>query len=151
MTSAPPTAPSTSEGGCQCGAVRYRISGEPVFLSICGCASCRKQSGAAFGMSLRVRRDEVEIDGVLKTWSRPSDSGANVDCAFCETCGTRIYHAPHSAPTVIHIKPGTLDDPDAYAPQYMSYTDNLPDWLHVDGLDMTWPGAPDPALRTGKV
>ncbi len=138
-------------GGCQCGAVRYRITAEPVFLSICACGSCRKQSGAAFGMSLRVRRAEVEIDETqLKIWSRPADSGANVDCAFCPECGTRIFHAPGSAPDVIHIKPGTLDAPDAFAPQYMSYTDNAPAWLHVDGLDLTWPGMPDPAQRTGR-
>lgn len=138
------------EGGCQCGAVRYRITDEPVFLSICSCSSCRKQSGSAFGMSLRVLRADVELSGELRTWTRPADSGANVDCCFCPACGTRIFHAPESAADFLHIKPGTLDQPDALAPQYMSYAENAPGWVHVDGLDMTWPGRPDPAQRTGR-
>ena len=138
------------EGGCQCGAVRYRITAEPVFLSICACGACRKQSGSAFGMSLRVGRNDLDLTGELRTWSRPGDSGASVDCCFCPTCGTRIFHAPASAADFVHIKPGTLDTPDAVAPQYMSYTDNAPGWVHVDGLDIVWSGRPDPAQRTGR-
>jgi len=35
-----------SEGGCLCGAVRYRMVGAPLSSAICHCASCRRASGA---------------------------------------------------------------------------------------------------------
>ena len=43
------------EGGCQCGAVRYQLSAEPVALYVCHCRECRRQSASAFGISVRIR------------------------------------------------------------------------------------------------
>lgn len=138
-------------GGCQCGAVRYRINAEPEFLSICGCEDCRKQTGAAFGMSLRTRKSDVEIlSGELRTWSRPGVSGQPVDCVFCPTCGNRIWHAPHSAPDCVNIKPGTLDNPDAFAPRYASKTDTIPDWVQINGLEQSWQDYAPPNARKAK-
>lgn len=135
MTSLPLT------GGCQCGSVRYRITGEPVFLSACGCRACQMQSGSAFGMSLRVARSDFEVlTGDLKTFSREGDSGAMVDCVFCPECGVRVWHAPHSAPDHVHFKPGTLDEPFGEGPRYAGYTANIPDWVQVSVTDQSWPG-----------
>jgi hypothetical protein len=84
-----------SEGGCQCGETRYRITGQPVWLTICHCNECKRQSGSAFGMSLRMLDTDVQlIQGALKRWSRSADSGGLVICYFCETCGTRLWHEP---------------------------------------------------------
>ena len=45
-------------GGCQCGDVRYEITGDPLALYICHCRECQKQSASAFGMSLEVKRSD---------------------------------------------------------------------------------------------
>lgn len=34
------------EGGCQCGAVRYRIAGRPVMAALCYCSMCRRANAA---------------------------------------------------------------------------------------------------------
>ena len=34
-----------AEGGCLCGAIRYRVSGEAVAATLCHCRSCRRASG----------------------------------------------------------------------------------------------------------
>ena len=36
----------TIEGGCQCGLVRYRVSGSPVLAALCHCSMCRGASAA---------------------------------------------------------------------------------------------------------
>ena len=41
------------EGGCQCGEIRYRLTGAPLWLTVCHCNECKRQSGGAFGMSRR--------------------------------------------------------------------------------------------------
>jgi hypothetical protein len=80
-----------AEGGCQCGDVRYTISGDPVFLTVCHCNECKRQSGAAFGMSLRMRREHVMLTrGQPKRWTRIADSERPVICVFCGSCGTRL-------------------------------------------------------------
>ena len=38
-------------GGCQCGAVRYEISGPPRVVYACHCTECQRQSGAAFALA----------------------------------------------------------------------------------------------------
>ena len=71
-------------GGCQCGGVRYQISGAPVALYVCHCRECRKQSASAFGISVIVRRAEFRlVQGAPKVWSRAADSGRMLECAFC--------------------------------------------------------------------
>jgi Glutathione-dependent formaldehyde-activating enzyme len=78
-------------GGCQCGDVRYEISGDPLALYICHCRECQKQSASAFGMSLQVKRADFRITrGAARSWSRSTDSGNRLKCFFCPRCGSRI-------------------------------------------------------------
>ncbi len=103
---------TSRHGGCQCGTVRYALSGEPLALYVCHCLECRKQSASAFGMSLQVRcADLVLTGGTPRFWSRGADSGARVDCAFCPDCGSRLWHQQGEAPETVTVKAGSLDEP----------------------------------------
>jgi len=98
-------------GACQCGAVRYEITGTPLTLYACHCTECRKQSASLHGLSLIVRRRDVSFTGETRVWSRSTDSGGITDCHFCADCGTRLYHqGAHSrGDDNISIKGGSLD------------------------------------------
>ena len=73
-----------SEGGCQCGEIRYRLIGEPILLTVCHCTDCKHQSGSALGMSLRMRKADVELSkGAPKQWNTRSDNGNPKICVFC--------------------------------------------------------------------
>ena len=39
-------------GGCACGAIRYEISGEPIFMNDCQCRDCQRTSGTGHGSYL---------------------------------------------------------------------------------------------------
>ncbi len=98
-------------GGCQCGAVRYAISSDPVNLYICHCRECRKQSASAFGISLFVRRKGFRLTrGATKRWSRATDSGRTLHCAFCADCGSRLWHEAAGEAETISVKGGSLDE-----------------------------------------
>jgi hypothetical protein len=98
-------------GGCQCGGVRYESAGEPFALYVCHCRECQKQSASAFGMSLAVPRASLRVThGVVSFWSRPSDSGRRIRCAFCPNCGSRLWHESESEQETITIKAGSLDE-----------------------------------------
>jgi hypothetical protein len=131
-----------AEGGCQCGAIRYRIGGEPLWLTICHCNECKRQSGAAFGMSLRVRAVDVTLlTGMPRRWGRCADGGGRVLCHFCGTCGTRVWHEPEGS-GFLHIKPGTLDDPSQLAPRFEAWTRRKAPWLRIDGLEASFDSQP---------
>ena len=120
------------EGGCQCGAVRYRLEGEPVALTACHCSECQRQSGSAFGMSLIVSKDAFQLlSGEPKQFDRTADSGRSVECAFCPACGTRIYHEPTDRKDTLNIKPGTLDDTSWLSPALHVWTKSKQPWVLI--------------------
>lgn len=99
-------------GRCQCGEVRFSSSGAAVALYVCHCRECQKQSASAFGMSLLVPRSGFALlSGEPSFWSRAADSGGRVRCAFCGTCGSRLWHEGGEGSDAVTIKAGALDTP----------------------------------------
>ena len=131
-----------SEGGCQCGEIRYRLTGEPVFLAVCHCNDCKMQSGGVFGMSLRMREVDVKlISGEPKCWTRPAENGGRAKyCYFCGTCGIRLWHTGGLG--FLSIKPGTLDDSSQLAPRYEGWTKRKVPWLTIGGLEVSYDTQP---------
>lgn len=132
------------EGGCQCGAVRYRLNGDPIMLVVCHCTECQRQSGSAFGMSLAVKKSEFELlQGTLKRWERSSHSGRKVGAAFCPECGTRIYHEPERMlGTAINVRAGTLDDRSWLAPAMHVWTQSKQSWVAIPDGTTQFEGQP---------
>ena len=98
-------------GGCQCGAVRFRIHGELGRASICHCRMCQKAFGGFFGPLVSAPQDGVE-------WTRGEptyfQSSVNIDRGFCKRCGTPLtYRHPQG----IEIAIGAFDERDDLAPQ----------------------------------
>src|SRR3989344_2080601 len=99
-------------GSCQCGEIRYKSVGEPLALYICHCQECQKQSASAFGISLDVLRTGFCVtQGTPKYWTRATDSGQKLKCAFCPTCGSRLWHELETESEILSIKGGSLDQP----------------------------------------
>jgi len=122
-------------GGCQCGAIRYEVTGPALKLFVCHCTECRKQSASAFGISVFVPRDRFRLTrGTPKFWSRPTDSGNTLDCAFCPDCGSRVWHQRRGDDSTLSIKAGSLDDPVDLRPAVHIWTSRmLPGVVLPDG------------------
>ena len=116
-------------GGCQCGRVRYRLSGEPLMINVCHCTECQRQSGGAFGMSMMVRESDLVVEGALKSFTRRADSGRTISCHFCPDCGTRIYHVPTYVQGIVNLKPGTLDGRSWLQPTAHFWTGSRQPWV----------------------
>lgn len=127
---------TTHSGGCQCGAVRYELSGGQVVSYACHCLECQKQSASAFAISVPVKADDLSVTGPLAAYERGTDSGSRTNCWFCSTCGTRIYHQSARSSQVVTLKGGTLDDPSALVPFAHLWVSRKHAWLML-------PAAPD--------
>ncbi len=119
------------EGGCQCGAVRYRLRREALVVYACHCRECQKQSASAFGLSVPFSREELEIVGELASWRRPTDSGSFTTCWYCPACGVRVYHVSDRNPDGGTIKGGTLDDTSMLKPRFHIWTSRKQPWLDL--------------------
>jgi hypothetical protein len=99
-------------GRCQCGAVRYEHAGPATATFVCHCRECRKQSASAFGISVEVPKAGLRVtQGTPKFWTRGTDSGKRLRCAFCPDCGSRLWHEPVSGADWMTLKGGALDHP----------------------------------------
>lgn len=130
-------------GGCQCGELRYEVTGDPLDIYCCHCTECRKQSASAHGISVIVRRDDFQLThGVPKVWTRPTDSGNTTDCWFCPACGSRICHLGSGDPDSLSVKGGCFDEPfDLTGAKHIWIASKMPGVEIPDGAE-TWPGEP---------
>jgi len=112
-------------GGCQCGAVRFRISGKLGRPSICHCRMCQKQFGGFFGPLVTVPEEGLE-------WTRgePSyfQSSINIARGFCRNCGTPLAY---KHPGGLELAIGAFDDRSDLAPQIqVNFSARLP-WVET--------------------
>src|SRR5207302_1619782 len=99
---------SVSYGGCQCGSIRYEISRSALEIYVCHCKECRKQAASAFGISVIVPRAAFRLTrGTPKFWSRATDAGHTLECAFCPDCGSRLWHQQRGSAETISVKGGS--------------------------------------------
>ncbi|KAJ9103043.1 hypothetical protein QFC20_004852 [Naganishia adeliensis] len=114
----------TLTGGCMCGAVRYEVrdfpAGEDDGIDgvLCHCKTCQKMNTMLSYNVQGVRQNLHVVTGEPKTWvDDNADSGKPITRAFCGTCGTALWSAPDSAPEVVFVKAGALDQIDEVKPK----------------------------------
>jgi len=108
-------------GGCACGALRYEITGEPVFQNHCQCRDCQHKSGTGHGSYLTFPRAGVTHGGPATSWDIVGDSGNIKTRAFCPTCGSPVYMTFAAMPELFTIHAASLDDPARFQPQAVTY------------------------------
>lgn len=117
------------EGGCLCGAIRYRMAGAPLSSVICHCASCRRASGAPTVAWLTVSRGQFEI---LSGSPRAYQSSPGVTRQFCRTCGSALTYETAISPATIDVTTASLDDPNRFPPTDEVWLDHKVDWQITD-------------------
>jgi hypothetical protein len=132
------------KGGCLCGQVRYTANAEPIFVGVCHCTSCQKQSGTAFNVVVAVPQPALSIQGASKSYTKKGDSGNEVVSRFCPNCGSTILSEPAVMPGVSILRVGTLDDPSWVQPSMEIYCDRAQPWVELGGDMKRFPGMPQP-------
>ena len=98
-------------GGCHCGAIRYRIEGEPLTHALCHCRDCRRHAGAPLVGWTMYREDQVKV---TQGTPRIYQSSTNGRRQFCPTCGTGLFYTNAAMlPGIVDVQSATYDDPDA--------------------------------------
>ncbi len=151
----------TYTGGCQCGAVRFRVEGALSNVSVCHCRMCQKAFGNFYAPLAAVPKAGLE-------WTRGEPkrfrSSNRVRRGFCADCGTPLTF---EAPDGIALAIGAFDEPEEVAPTIqwgieakVPYVDSIPalpgeetmadagsasylvdlvSWQHPDHDTETWP------------
>lgn len=125
--------PEIHEGGCACGAVRYRVKRAPVRTGVCHCRFCQRRTGSAFGIGVYFKQEDVEIiRGDLKSYEHSSDeSNRWLRMEFCLACGTTVTWTLELLPGARAIAGGTFDDPSWLKIERHGWTQSAHPWVIV--------------------
>ena len=133
----------TYTGGCACGEIRYEISGEPMFQNDCQCRDCQRRSGTGHGSYLTFQnRERVKLTGDAKHWDIVGESGNMKAHAFCSNCGSPVYLTFAAMPDIFTVHAASLDDPNRYKPQAVTYTVRGYAWDYLDSALQKFPKMP---------
>ncbi|MCJ8159449.1 GFA family protein [Sphingomonas sp. LaA6.9] len=119
-----------NEGGCACGAVRYRLEGDPLIVHCCHCLDCQRQTGSAFVLNALIESDRVTLlSGEPQPVTVPTDSGRPHDICRCPNCQTALWSDYGRRGWLWFVRAGTLDEPSALSPGVHIYTRSKLPWL----------------------
>jgi hypothetical protein len=117
-------------GGCACGAVRYRLALAPMFVHCCHCRDCQRQTGSAFVLNALIEADRVTLaSGTVEAVAVPTDSGRPHEIYRCASCKVAIWSVYGGRPKVRFVRVGTLDDPTALTPDVHIYVRSKLPWV----------------------
>jgi hypothetical protein len=119
----------TRLGRCLCGAVQYRVSGQPDSIAHCHCRLCQRAAGAAFVTWATYPASQF-------TWTQGQPkffaSSARGERGFCSACGTPLTFQYPDTRKTIDITLCSLDDPDDLIPQDHIWMMSQRSWIHLN-------------------
>lgn len=118
-------------GGCLCGAVKYKISAEPLLSRICWCRTCQKISGNGTA-NVIFPSAAIEVSGTMSCFTSSADSGNQISRHFCPVCGTHLFASSSASPQLRVVRQGTMTDPSSIKPQINMWTSSAPSWACLD-------------------
>lgn len=137
---------SGETGGCLCGAIRFEVQTEPLWIAHCHCHSCRHNTGSAVATFIGYRMEDVRWTEGARTYF---ESSPGVKRGFCATCGTPMSYEGDRAPGETHLYIGTMDEPDKFPPRNHVFFEERIAWFDTADDAPRYPrfgGAGDPPV-----
>lgn len=133
------TKTSGFEGGCLCGAVRYRVSEPPAALGSCHCSVCRRAGAAPY-----VPWAIVAARSFAVTRGRPAEyaSSEHGRRHFCARCGTQLLFTDARRPEWVEVTACSADDPGPLAPEVAIWTASRLPWVEIPAGCPQFPSNP---------
>lgn len=122
-------------GGCNCGTVRFEVTGPPASASYCHCKRCQRRSGAAASANAHPAPDTFRIvagEDRLRVWS-PDDGGEKW---VCGDCGSSLFGRNPNHADPIGIRMGAFDSDPGIRPSIRQFVAYVAPWEPIpdDGL-----------------
>ena len=120
------------DGGCGCGAVRYRLTSAPMFVHCCHCLNCQRNTGSAFVINLLIEAERVQpVRGVPNPIDMPANGGSPHRIFRCPNCHLAVWSEYGGRSAVRFVRAGTLDDPSVVSPDVHIYIRSKLPWIKL--------------------
>jgi hypothetical protein len=123
---------SRVEGGCLCGAVRYRVDEDPIASAMCHCRTCRKAVSAPILPFITFPTERLTF---TRGTAKDFHSSPGVTRSFCGQCGSALTYRSDKDPEHIDVMTCSLDNPEAFPPTHHVWVSHKLGWESIgDGL-----------------
>ena len=122
-------ASTTHQGGCLCGAVRYRFASPPRDVSYCHCRMCQQAGGTPVVAWATIATQDFAWTAAPPQAYRSSDKAQRY---FCATCGSPLVFQEDANPDELDLAVASLDDPASFAPTHHSWVASRLPWFDTD-------------------
>ena len=123
---------SDIEGGCICGSVRYRLTGEPTNSMICHCQTCRRVAASPIVAWVTFPSAQFHL---LQGHPAEFRSSELVRRTFCAACGTPLTYEHRDGVGFVDVTTCSLDQPGKFPPTHHSWLSHDLPWVRFgDGL-----------------
>jgi hypothetical protein len=140
----------TLQGGCACGAVRFRLASAPMFVNCCHCTWCQRETGGAFVINAIIETVRVAVTkGETLAVTTPSESGTGQIVHRCPSCHVALWSHYGGRTKTAFVRAGTLDKPNPIKPDAHIFTRSKLPWVNLEGgapafeifyeMDQLWP------------
>jgi hypothetical protein len=118
------------DGGCTCGAVRYRLTAAPMFVNCCHCTWCQRETGGAFVINAIIETARLQLTrGESEAVHTPSKSGQGQIIHRCPACHVALWSHYGGRMATAFVRAGTLDDAAAVTPGAFIFTRSKLPWV----------------------
>jgi hypothetical protein len=119
---------------CLCGGIRLSYSGKIGPSNYCHCEDCRRVTGSAFNIGVRVDRKDLKVNATaeMRSYKYVSSSGREIERYFCGTCGSPMLTLHPAKPEYAWVKAGIINQPDIVNPTYENWIKDKVKWATIN-------------------
>ena len=137
-----PATTSARDGGCFCGAVRYRAAMPALWVAHCHCSMCRRAQGAAFVTWVGIAKDGFDFLSGSEALEHYHSSLSAIR-SFCRRCGSPLLFQSTRWPGETHVTLASFDDPEGLEPRAHAYWSARAPWGDWCGRELAISEPPD--------
>jgi hypothetical protein len=125
---------SEAQGGCLCGAVRFRLQWPSLWAAHCHCSLCQRAHGAAYVTWVGMAEDHVWVDDAQRQL-RWYVSSPGAERGFCARCGSSLFFRSKRWAGELHIARANFEGTIDRLPSEHVFWDTHVDWVSLDQND----------------
>jgi hypothetical protein len=115
-------------GGCECGAVHYRVADAFRYAQNCHCSRCRAATGSAFKPFAGIERERLEVTSGADRLLIVGEENAND--TRCSRCGSLLFSVVRDG-AYVHVALGSLVDPPRIRPSAHIFVGSKAPWFEI--------------------
>lgn len=113
------------DGGCRCGAVRFRVKGRPMITMACHCTGCQKMTASAFSLSSFYALENFEVvQGETVLGGLRQELKHHV----CPDCKSWMFTRADMMGPYVNVRSTLIDDSRGYKPFIETFTSEMLPW-----------------------